>query len=68
MFGTEQEERGVVPRACESLFQRAEFMEQCGWKVEMQAAFSEVYMENIYDLLDTEVNKSAVVEVKYKPI
>lgn len=45
------EERGIIPRAVETVLQAAERLGAKGWAFEMQASYVEIYNEQIRDLL-----------------
>jgi len=51
MMGT-KEEKGIIPRLCDSLFERIARLqnEATGFKVEV--SYMEIYNEKVHDLLD----------------
>ncbi|KAE9599783.1 hypothetical protein Lal_00046116 [Lupinus albus] len=50
------EEKGLIPRSLEQIFQTRQSQHPQGWKYEMQVSMLEIYNETIRDLLST--NKS----------
>ncbi|XP_061341790.1 kinesin-like protein KIN-14N isoform X2 [Gastrolobium bilobum] len=50
------EEKGLIPRSLEQIFQTRQSLQSQGWKYEMQVSMLEIYNETIRDLLST--NKS----------
>ena len=46
-----EEDRGMIPRAVEQIFEYAEKLKELGWKYEFEAFFLEIYNESIRDLL-----------------
>ncbi|XP_010539269.1 PREDICTED: kinesin-like protein KIN-14N [Tarenaya hassleriana] len=51
------EEKGLIPRCLEQIFQTRQSLRSQGWKYEMQVSMLEIYNETIRDLLST--NKEA---------
>ncbi|ESW21682.1 hypothetical protein PHAVU_005G090700 [Phaseolus vulgaris] len=51
------EEKGLIPRSLEQIFQAKQSQKPQGWKYEMQVSMLEIYNETIRDLLST--NKSS---------
>ncbi|TKY48990.1 Kinesin-3 protein [Spatholobus suberectus] len=51
------EEKGLIPRSLEQIFQAKQSQQPQGWKYEMQVSMLEIYNETIRDLLST--NKSS---------
>ncbi|RZB76986.1 Kinesin-like protein KIN-14N isoform C [Glycine soja] len=51
------EEKGLIPRSLEQIFQTKQSQQPQGWKYEMQVSMLEIYNETIRDLLST--NKSS---------
>jgi len=49
-----KKERGIIPRAVESLFMNIEKNKGEGWNYEIEASFQEIYLDQIRDLLSTE--------------
>ncbi|KAJ7287918.1 hypothetical protein O6H91_11G021800 [Diphasiastrum complanatum] len=47
----ELEQRGVIPRSVEQIFQSSQALQAQGWKFKMQASMLEIYNETIRDLL-----------------
>ncbi|XP_027342373.1 kinesin-like protein KIN-14N isoform X1 [Abrus precatorius] len=52
------EEKGLIPRSLEQIFQTKQSQQPQGWKYEMQVSMLEIYNETIRDLLST--NKSSL--------
>nr|VDC75285.1 unnamed protein product [Brassica rapa] len=52
------EEKGLIPRCLEQIFQTRQSLRSQGWKYELQVSMLEIYNETIRDLLST--NKEAV--------
>ncbi|XP_042040086.1 kinesin-like protein KIN-14N [Salvia splendens] len=50
------DQKGLIPRSLEQVFQTKQMLEAQGWKYEMQVSMLEIYNEAIRDLLST--NKS----------
>ncbi|WCJ20338.1 kinesin 1 [Euphorbia peplus] len=50
------DQKGLIPRSLEQIFQISQSLSAQGWKYKMQASMLEIYNENIRDLLST--NKS----------
>ncbi|OMO76685.1 hypothetical protein CCACVL1_15493 [Corchorus capsularis] len=46
-----QEEKGLIPRSLEQIFQSSQSLQAQGWKYKMQASMLEIYNETIRDLL-----------------
>ncbi|XP_057727229.1 kinesin-like protein KIN-14N [Arachis stenosperma] len=51
------EEKGLIPRSLEQIFQTRQALQAQGWKYELQVSMLEIYNETIRDLLST--NKSS---------
>ncbi|XAR56635.1 Minus-end-directed kinesin ATPase [Bertholletia excelsa] len=51
------DQKGLIPRSLEQIFQTKQSLQPQGWKYEMQVSMLEIYNETIRDLLST--NKSA---------
>ncbi|XLR14565.1 hypothetical protein S83_042503 [Arachis hypogaea] len=47
------EEKGLIPRSLEQIFQTKQSQQPQGWKYEMQVSMLEIYNETIRDLLST---------------
>lgn len=45
------EQKGLIPRSLEQIFQTSQHLSQQGWKYKMQASVLEIYNETIRDLL-----------------
>ncbi|EEF43957.1 kinesin-like protein KIN-14C [Ricinus communis] len=54
------EQKGLIPRSLEQIFQISQSLLAQGWKYKMQASMLEIYNENIRDLLST--NRSSGTE------
>ncbi|KAL9384063.1 hypothetical protein Peur_024386 [Populus x canadensis] len=54
------EQKGLIPRSLEQIFQTSQSLMAQGWKYKMQASMLEIYNETIRDLLST--NKSSSTE------
>ncbi|CAK7350899.1 unnamed protein product [Dovyalis caffra] len=54
------EQKGLIPRSLEQIFQISQSLMAQGWKYKMQASMLEIYNETIRDLLST--NKSSGTE------
>ena len=48
---SDDKDRGIIPRAVESLFTIIETNKRHGWIYEIESSFQEIYMEQIRDLL-----------------
>ncbi|KAJ8763663.1 hypothetical protein K2173_003135 [Erythroxylum novogranatense] len=48
-----QDEKGLIPRSLEQIFQTRQSLQLQGWKYEMQVSMLEIYNETIRDLLST---------------
>ncbi|PON64977.1 Kinesin-like protein [Parasponia andersonii] len=55
------EQKGLIPRSLEQIFQISQSLQSQGWKYKMQASMLEIYNETIRDLLST--NRSSNVEM-----
>ncbi|KDP20822.1 hypothetical protein JCGZ_21293 [Jatropha curcas] len=55
-----QEQKGLIPRSLEQIFQTSQSLSAQGWKYTMKASMLEIYNENIRDLLST--NRSSTTE------
>ncbi|KAB2601067.1 kinesin-1 [Pyrus ussuriensis x Pyrus communis] len=53
------EQKGLIPRSLEQIFQTSQALQAQGWKYKMQASMLEIYNENIRDLLCTGRSSSA---------
>ncbi|XP_059437281.1 kinesin-like protein KIN-14C [Corylus avellana] len=47
------EQKGLIPRSLEQIFQASQSLQLQGWKYKMQASMLEIYNETIRDLLST---------------
>ncbi|KAF5472874.1 hypothetical protein F2P56_009543 [Juglans regia] len=47
------EQKGLIPRSLEQIFQASQLLQVQGWKYKMQASMLEIYNETIRDLLST---------------
>ncbi|XP_050211296.1 kinesin-like protein KIN-14C [Mercurialis annua] len=54
------EQKGLIPRSLEQIFQASQSLLAQGWKFKMQASMLEIYNENLRDLLST--NRSTGTE------
>ncbi|KAG6637507.1 kinesin-like protein KIN-14N isoform X1 [Carya illinoinensis] len=54
------EQKGLIPRSLEQIFQTRQSLQPQGWKYEMQVSMLEIYNETIRDLLST--NRSSSTE------
>lgn len=52
-----KEDQGLIPRICNSLFDKAKTNNAKGIKTRIEASYLEIYSEKIYDLLDTSNRK-----------
>ncbi|OMO64942.1 hypothetical protein COLO4_31687 [Corchorus olitorius] len=62
------EEKGLIPRSLEQIFQSSQSLQAQGWKYKMQASMLEIYNETIRDLLSTNrliASESAVSGKQY---
>ncbi|XP_077222386.1 kinesin-like protein KIN-14D [Tasmannia lanceolata] len=48
-----REQKGLIPRSLEQIFQTSQLLSSQGWKYKMQASMLEIYNETIRDLLCT---------------
>ncbi|GJM94409.1 hypothetical protein PR202_ga11050 [Eleusine coracana subsp. coracana] len=48
-----EEQKGMIPRSLEQIFQASQALNSQGWKYKMQASMLEIYNETIRDLLST---------------
>ncbi|KAH7545834.1 hypothetical protein FEM48_Zijuj01G0135800 [Ziziphus jujuba var. spinosa] len=55
------EQRGLIPRSLEQIFQISQSLQSQGWKYKMQASMLEIYNETIRDLLST--NRSSTADM-----
>ncbi|XP_024960300.1 kinesin-like protein KIN-14N [Cynara cardunculus var. scolymus] len=55
MMGTpgNYDEKGLIPRSLEQIFESKQMLQNQGWKYEMQVSMLEIYNETIRDLLST---------------
>ncbi|BFG27566.1 hypothetical protein CerSpe_138400 [Prunus speciosa] len=53
------EQKGLIPRSLEQIFQASQSLQAQGWKYRMQASMLEIYNENIRDLLCTSRSSGA---------
>ncbi|KAH7514902.1 hypothetical protein FEM48_Zijuj11G0139500 [Ziziphus jujuba var. spinosa] len=57
----DSEQRGLIPRSLEKIFQISQSLQSHGWKYKMQASMLEIYNMTIRDLLCT--NQSSTVDM-----
>ncbi|XP_038689461.1 kinesin-like protein KIN-14C [Tripterygium wilfordii] len=55
------EQRGLIPRSLEQIFQSSQALIAQGWKYKMQASMLEIYNETIRDLLS--INRSSSLDI-----
>ncbi|TVU15403.1 hypothetical protein EJB05_38922, partial [Eragrostis curvula] len=48
-----EEQKGMIPRSLDQIFQASQVLNSQGWKYKMQASMLEIYNETIRDLLST---------------
>ncbi|KAJ6724344.1 KINESIN-LIKE PROTEIN KLP-3 [Salix viminalis] len=53
------EQKGLIPRSLEQIFQTKQSLQSQGWKYEMQVSMLEIYNETIRDLLSTKDSSRA---------
>lgn len=53
------EQKGLIPRSLEQIFQTSQSLQAQGWKYKMQASMLEIYNETIRDLLSTNRSSNA---------
>ncbi|XP_024024920.1 kinesin-like protein KIN-14C [Morus notabilis] len=53
------EQKGLIPRSLEQIFQTSQALQSQGWKYKMQASMLEIYNETIRDLLSTSRSSNA---------
>ncbi|XVF34094.1 hypothetical protein REPUB_Repub18cG0027700 [Reevesia pubescens] len=54
------EEKGLIPRSLEQIFQTRQALQPQGWRYEMQVSMLEIYNETIRDLLSTNRDASRI--------
>ncbi|XVF04009.1 hypothetical protein REPUB_Repub05bG0043500 [Reevesia pubescens] len=54
------EEKGLIPRSLEQIFQTKQALQPQGWRYEMQVSMLEIYNETIRDLLSTSRDASRI--------
>ncbi|OMP04518.1 hypothetical protein COLO4_09555 [Corchorus olitorius] len=54
------EEKGLIPRSLEQIFQTKQALQPQGWRYEMQVSMLEIYNETIRDLLSTNRDASRI--------
>ncbi|XP_038685654.1 kinesin-like protein KIN-14N [Tripterygium wilfordii] len=54
------EQKGLIPRSLEQIFQTKQALETQGWKYDMQVSMLEIYNETIRDLLSTNRDASRI--------
>ncbi|KAF7284477.1 hypothetical protein GWI33_022071 [Rhynchophorus ferrugineus] len=59
--GEELDQRGMVPRTIDLIFEAIKKFNNCGWNYTIQASFLEIYNENIRDLLN--INNTQKLEI-----
>lgn len=58
------EQKGLIPRSLEQIFQTRQSLEPQGWRYEMQVSMLEIYNETIRDLLSTNRSSSEVLRTE----
>ncbi|KAL8130116.1 hypothetical protein V2J09_019271 [Rumex salicifolius] len=58
------EQKGLIPRSLEQIFQTSQSLSAQGWKYKMQASMLEIYNETIRDLLSTNRSSSETIRVE----
>lgn len=46
-----EEEKGIIPRAIEAVFENIDIMKEQGWEFKIESSFQEIYMDKVRDLL-----------------
>ncbi|KAI7752481.1 hypothetical protein M8C21_012578, partial [Ambrosia artemisiifolia] len=66
MMGTSEndDDKGLIPRSLEQIFESRQMLQNQGWKYEMQVSMLEIYNETIRDLLTT--NRPGSTEARTK--
>ncbi|KAL6071666.1 kinesin-like nuclear fusion protein [Balamuthia mandrillaris] len=59
LVGEDMEKRGMIPRTVEQIFETTRYLQEKGWEYTMEAAFLEIYNEEIRDLLKKKKAKAA---------
>lgn len=59
------EQKGLIPRTLEQIFQNRESLQAQGWKYEMQVSMLEIYNETIRDLLSTSRTDNSIPGKQY---
>ncbi|CAI4226661.1 unnamed protein product [Auanema sp. JU1783] len=52
MIGGSNEQEGLIPRAAKSIFLNKHKLFELGWTFEIKVSFLEIYVEEVYDLLN----------------
>ncbi|KAF5461053.1 hypothetical protein F2P56_020880 [Juglans regia] len=52
------EQKGLIPRSLEQIFQTRQSLQPQGWRFEMQVSMLEIYNETVHDLLSTNQSPS----------
>eukprot|EP01132_Coremiostelium_polycephalum_P005686 gene5686-7076_t len=60
------ENRGMIQRTVEKIFDASETLKQKGWVYEMEASFLEIYNETIHDLLNPKASDSTKYDIKHE--
>ena len=68
MTGGQGEERGIIPRAVEMLFQEIEELQKHGWDFNSQVAAMEVYNNTVRDLLQNNMENGKTENVIPKSV
>ncbi|XP_073985612.1 kinesin heavy chain 73 isoform X1 [Rhodnius prolixus] len=55
-----QESKGVIPRLCDSLFDRIAKCQSCEQSYKVEVSYMEIYNEKVHDLLDPKPNKQSL--------
>ncbi|GAB4831023.1 Kinesin-like protein KIN-14C [Ancistrocladus abbreviatus] len=58
------EQKGLIPRSLEQIFQTSQSLSAQGWKYKMQASMLEIYNETIRDLLSTNRTSLDMIRVE----
>ncbi|KAH1067916.1 hypothetical protein J1N35_032903 [Gossypium stocksii] len=54
------DEKGLIPRSLEQIFQTKQALQPQGWRYEMQVSMLEIYNETIHDFLSTNKDASRI--------
>jgi kinesin family protein C1 len=61
-FFQNHEDRGIIPRAVQKIFNSIGELGQLGWKYSLECSVMEIYQERVYDLLDSDCKKEKQVQ------